>query len=484
MSSAKPKSLDRLKDAAKKFQKIHPDITHAQALELEARKNGYPNWKAARKALNEERAAKRPTPSLSQGLLFELAELSGSSPSDLKEREKELPLGEKLLVAKNQTYLASIGVEFAVFEPTKTGLQKSILDATLPVRTLFELENFHHFSFQAQGAKENGLSKSAHFVSTGHIADTKVSLYRPNSKNGDPRMWFSKLATFANAADQIAIVVLDDELYLFNFSRHDLEKERLAVPEGSIAKILSGYLKAKNKTAEKLLALLRSIAKNPIRAASEGDTAVGMAVEAALQIKPNSDRKPDFHGIELKAGRGSKTRSTLFAQVPEWALGTCKSSADILDRYGYLGADKKERRLYCTVSTSKANPQGLKFEYDESNDRLLEKDANRQVVAVWPGAVLRQRLAEKHAETFWIQATSESIDGVEHFHLKSVTHTRRPLESQFLPLIQSGTITMDHLIKRKSGAKSASEKGPLFKINKEDLIHLFPKPKNYSLVDE
>jgi hypothetical protein len=40
---------------------------------------------------------------------------------------------------------------------------------------------------------------------------------------------------------------------------------------------------------------------------------------------------------------------------------------------------------------------------------------------------------------------------------------------------------MDHLIKRKCGASSAAEKGPLFKINKRDLAFLFPEPKTYSL---
>lgn len=94
------------------------------------------------------------------------------------------------------------------------------------------------------------------------------------------------------------------------------------------------------------------------------------------------------------------------------------------------------------------------------------------------------QLVEKHAETFWIQADSVIEDGVECFNLISVTHTKRPLVSQLLPMIQSGMITMDHLIKRKGGVKpTVSEKGPLFKINKKDLSFLFPEPKTYSLTD-
>ncbi|MEI8623485.1 MvaI/BcnI family restriction endonuclease [Pseudoalteromonas sp. B137] len=95
---------------------------------------------------------------------------------------------------------------------------------------------------------------------------------------------------------------------------------------------------------------------------------------------------------------------------------------------------------------------------------------------------MRGRLKEKHAETFWVGAESVVVDGVEHFHLKSVTHTKAPLLSQLMPLLQSGVITMDHLIKRSGKTNKVSEKGPLFKINKRDLDLLFPEPKTYSLV--
>jgi len=167
----------------------------------------------------------------------------------------------------------------------------------------------------------------------------------------------------------------------------------------------------------------------------------------------------------------------LFAQVADWSISPLKSSAEILEKYGYVRGE--DFKLYCTLSTQKVNSQGLSFQYDETLDLLIEKDSGNNTVAVWPGNTLRSRLLEKHNETFWIQATSKIIDGVEYFDLHSVTHTRRPLVSQLLPLIQSGVITMDHLIKRKGN--SAAEKGPLFKINKRDLLFLFPEPKHYSL---
>lgn len=388
----------------------------------------------------------------------------------------ELREDVKNRVVKNKAYFASVGVEFSMFEPTITGLRKNILDATRPVRAHFESEGFHFFDQQGQG-KDHKVIKSANLVTSDTIVDAKVSLYRPKTKLGDSRMWFSKLPSFAEPADQIAIVVFEDELYLINFSRIILETLSIA---SKAAQFIARYLRTKNSIAEELLEKLKLIAKELIKASVKGDTAVGMAVEQALGIPPNSSKNPDYKGIELKSGRGNKNRSNLFAQVADWGISQCKSSADILDRYGYgRGEDFK---LYCTISTKKANSQGLQFYYDESSDQLIEKDRNGNNVAIWPGKLLRARLLEKHAETFWIQATSTKIGSEEYFKLISVTHTKRPLESQLLPLIQSGMITMDHLIKRKGGVKPiVSEKGPLFKINKRDLSFLFPKPVTYML---
>jgi hypothetical protein len=96
---------------------------------------------------------------------------------------------------------------------------------------------------------------------------------------------------------------------------------------------------------------------------------------------------------------------------------------------------------------------------------------------------LRNRLTEKHNETFWVAANSKNIGGHEHFQFTEVLHTRKPIASQFDILVEQGAITMDHLIKRTPRG-GASEKGPLFKIETRALEMLFPPPKIYQLVDE
>jgi hypothetical protein len=468
-----PRSLERLRKDAKEIAKRDGKALH-EAQEIIARANEFPNWKALIKALDVTRIVKRETPQVSMN--FAADEDVGLDPRAVAEveRKADIPVEAKVSVAQNAAYFGSLGIEFSIFEPTRTGLEKSILDATLPVRTHFEIEKFHSFEKQGQGG-EHKVLKDAFFVHPHDLVRTRASLYRPKTKKGDPRMWYSGLSGFASPADQIAIVVINDALYLFNFS-HALLAE--AAPLTQIKTVIGRYLAAKGSVAIELLLKLKAVAKNPIRSVSKGDTAVGMAVEAALGIPPNSEKKPDYRGIELKSGRGRKNRSTIFAQVGIWELSKLKSSAEILDGYGYpRGTDFK---LYCTVSTLKPNSRGLQLFVDETRDLVIERDMDGNDVVVWTGDLLRNRLAEKHAETFWIDATSVERDGVEFFNLHTVIHTKQPLLSQLMPLIKSGVITLDHLIKRDAKA-AVKEKGPLFKINKRDLSLLFPSPRGYTL---
>lgn len=470
------KTESRYRQQAKALKKSE-NISHAKALEKVAHLAGYSNWASLRSACQTLHESQIPLPLASETFLRDEDITSETDFFYIEKRVDDIPLDLKLRVIENQKYLISEGINYSMFEPTPTGLKKYILDATRPVREHFAAEEFHRYVNQSTG-KEFKVFKNAYFLSKDQKIKSKVSLYRPSTKKGDPRMWFSNLPSYASSGDQIAIVVFCDELYLFNLSVLELSAGSLG---GEIDSFVASYTKDKNSVAEELLELLRIIAREPIRASVVGDTAVGMAVEAALGIMPNSERLPDYKSsIEIKSGRGGKNRTTLFAQVPNWNISSCKSSAEILDMYGYQR--ETDFKLYCTISTQKVNSQGLSFYYDESSDLLIEKDINDNQVAVWSGTVLRKRLLEKHAETFWIEASSMLIDGVEHFKLVSVTHTQSPIVEQLLPLISAGVVTMDHLIKRKGGLKPrVSEKGPLFKIDKKDLGLLFPKPKTYML---
>lgn len=387
------------------------------------------------------------------------------------------------LAEMNQIFLVKIGIEHSIFTPTTTEFAKSIFDATQTVRNHFFVERFHDYSIQEQG---DFFKVVAYLLMPEVLIAVDMSLYRPIIENGDTKMFFANLHYIAEPNDQIAIIIFNKAPYLLNLSNIDIQHS--IQQKNIIGNFLDELISSRDFASNELLSLLRKISCDLIPATIHGDTAIGMAIEHALGIIPNSSKEPDYKGIEIKSSRtksraSQATRVNLFAQVSDWELSCLKSSSAILDTYGYQSEIDGCFKLYCTVSALKNNSQGLIFIVDEKNDTLQEKHFNGQVfsdVAVWLGSKLRDRLSEKHTETFWIEADSIFINDHEHFRLRTVKHTRKPLLTQFLPLMQQGIITMDHLIKRKNGR--VSEKGPLFKIAPQNLNKLFPEERNYNFI--
>ncbi|OBT04771.1 hypothetical protein A9267_17680 [Shewanella sp. UCD-FRSSP16_17] len=468
----------RLKQEATRLKKKN-GIKQSEALNLISNDYGFSSWLEVIDALDKKSALEQKTPDISQDFIDDEDVVLNEEEYEALEHERYVDISDdlKLSVDKNKRTLVKMGIEFSLFEPTITGLKKSILDATQSVRVHFELEQFHFYWEQGQGP-EHKVKKISYLLTDEQLIKSTSSFYRPNTKNGDPRMWFRGLPQFSEAGDQVAILIKGDEAYLINLSSVDLS-ESLVKENSCIKDFLSSFSERRNSIAEELLEKLRSLAKTTFPALRTGDTGIGFTLESRLGIEANSSKLPDYKGIELKSGRGVKTRTTMFAQVAEWDKSPCKKSAEILNKYGYDRGD--DFKLYCTISTQRENPQGLSFIYDQSKDELQEWHNKSELVAVWSGDLLRKRLKEKHSETFWIEAKSEFINGIEYYQLLKVTHTKSPVSSQLMPLIQSGVITMDHLIKRSGKSNKVSEKGPLFKINKRDLELLFPKPMTYKL---
>lgn len=378
--------------------------------------------------------------------------------------------------------LTENSVELTLIEPTKTGLGKSIMDATGPVRSYLKEKMVHNYDDQMQGQLYKVFINS-YLIEAGSLIPSTASLYRPVSKKGDPRIWFKSLPAYVNANDILGIIEFDNQLYVLNISRIDVEgllKSKIINP---LRDLVIQIKSVSNFVADELLGLLKKVAKmGPVPAMLKADTAVGRTLEKLLGIHINSSKKPDYKGIEIKSFRDERgNRKNLFAQVPDWSLSKFKSSAEILNNFGYpRGTDHK---LYCTVSTLVRNSQGLKLNMNTKNNQLLENSDKTGIgdFVVWALETLHKRLLEKHNETFWIAADSLQIDGQEYFQYKKIEHTKKPITSQFDILLEQGIITLDHLIKKNSSGKVV-EKGPLFKIKPNSINLLFPPSRIYSLV--
>ena len=385
--------------------------------------------------------------------------------------------------------LTNYSVELTLIEPTKTGLDKSIMDATIPVRAYLREQNIHDYNFQNDGTEYKVIIEDTFLITETSFIKSRTSLYRPRAKKkrGDPRIWFKKLPEYSNANNILALTYFNNKLYVINISTMEIDNLLSSSFINPLLELVQDIQKKNNSISNELLEKIKIIANNGLLPAiKKGDTAIGHALETALGIAQNSSKSPDYKGIELKSYRqksskSKESRKNLFAQVPNWKLSKFKSSREILDTFGYQRED--DFKLYCTSSTKGRNSQGLILRLDSDINQLVENSHQDEIgdFVVWLMSDLKTRLLEKHNETFWIGADTTILKGIEYFQYQKILHTKKPIPSMFELLVEQGEITLDHLIKRNAKGR-VSEKGPLFKISTSALSMLFPEQVEYNLV--
>ncbi len=415
------------------------------------------------------------------------AVLNLTNPKDLRLNMLELtdrPL-EPVIAA-----LAQLGVTAGYLVPTPTGLDKSILDAHAGLRDYLRLSKFHDYQQQEQGTTGKRIVKGF-FVNHSGLEPTQVSLYRPDSKNGDPRIWVYGLKERVLPGNLLGIFAFGAELYVANLS-----DPRILSPDGQLShhllSVVNNIVKASRLVADELLDKLRGIASQGwIPTMRAGPTGVGYTLESKLGIKANSSKAPDYKGIEIKAGRskpsGQTSRTTLFSKTPDWKRSTIRNGLGLLDTYGY----HKDGRLQLYGSLNdKPNPQGhyLDVPTDESVLNSMHVDlatGNAEKVLLWDMEQLRKSLAKKHKETFWVKALSrKSSSGVEEFQYTDVIHTQGPLLANVADMFRLGRIELDYLLHEefgKKGRRRARDHGYLFKMWQTNLSSLFPPAQTYPI---
>ena len=379
------------------------------------------------------------------------------------------------LLTKNQ-------VSLTLIEPTETGLKKSIMDATGSVRSFLKENQIHDYDLQGQGP-ENKVQINAIIYEDFKITNSTASLYRPQTKKGDPRIWFSGLTKIANPNDIIAIVYYDDSLHVFNLTRLDISSLINSSLSNPFKELISVINFEESEIATELLNKLKTIAKKGyVKSVVNSDTGIGRTIESLLGIKMNSSKSPDYKGIELKSFRDSRNnRKSLFGKTPDWELSKFKSRVEILDAFGYW--EKGVFRLYNTIRGTGRNAQGLILKIEDKKDWLVENSDRPEIgdFLVWKLETLRKELLKKHKETFWIRADSKIEDNNEYFHFTEVEHTKNPMIDKFEILVETGAITLDYPIKRMPDGK-VIDKGCNFKLKSNCLDLLFPPSEKYILI--
>lgn len=396
---------------------------------------------------------------------------------------------------RNMEYLVNKNVKFTQVQITATGLKKSILDATTPMRTYFKENNVHDYSLQNKGQDNKVIIKT--YILTEHKEiETQTSLYRPETKDGDPRLWIYRLKETTEADDIHAIIApTPTSLFVINLTKVDIVKCCESSLVNPIQDLISVFYHSSNLISNELLTILRSYENQWIDTDLRADTAIGRQVEALLGIDMNASKLPDYKGIELKSFRSQRPsiKKNLFCKVPDWELSQLKSGAEIVEKYGYMSGGIKSYRntLYCKAPNSQNLRLNMNYPDDLleiEEDKILGENQFKKVadVAVWRLQTLHECLLTKHHETFWIEVDTRIGDqGQEQFMFNKIEHTRNPIVSQFDILLEQSMITVDLLLGRpkvdlETGKPKKGGDAVSFKIKKSAAGLLFPDSVIYT----
>lgn len=158
-------------------------------------------------------------------------------------------------------FFAARGLEAGYLVPTETGLEKSIMDAHGQLAGYLRRAGLHDYSKQPQGGDAKVILKTW-FVKEDSLLETKSSLYRPEAKTGDPRIWIYDLSKYVGAGNLLALFGHERELYVVNASEPGL-LESATDPSSPFSRVLDLLAAARNKPlddkfSEWNLRLLRS----------------------------------------------------------------------------------------------------------------------------------------------------------------------------------------------------------------------------------
>lgn len=383
---------------------------------------------------------------------------------------------------------ANTGAPVAFLVPTATGYEKSIMDATAPVRELLLNYGVHDFDTQLQGPEHKKII-TTFFVGENSLTETTTSLYRPMTKKGDPRIWFSNLKKYCSPYNLLAIIAIDKQLYVLNLSNPAIANSVLN--RGYAFSLLEEAAYKDKSTSTELLHKLHLIHdRGFLRSITPGDPGVGDTLEHALDIQRNNSKAPDYHGIELKTTRLTRngvtrnmTRATLFTKVPTEGL----TYRGIVETYGKWqiprGQTEARLQLYDTCYCSRVNAYDLTLGVDMNADKLCllhASQAQKNFVSAWQMKELKATLLTKHPETFWVKAVSENRNGIEYFRYDRVLHTKNPNVSLLAPLLEADKITVDLAAHVKADGQWRDH-GILFKMHPNDLPLLLGEPVEYIL---
>lgn len=192
----------------------------------------------------------------------------------------------------------------------------------------------------------------------------------------------------------------------------------------------------------------------------------GLALERHLGIPPNSSKKPDFMGIELKT-KHDKSLQTLFSKVPTKYIG-CANKRELIEKFGYYDEIKERQALYTSIS-SKGDALGFSL---KCNNDYISVYKNGQEILRYDCDILEDALLSKHAQTAYISVSKRrDSDGTQLCRFDQMIYCRQPSMRRLLKLLKRGQIHLDPLLSIKNG--KIKDNGFLWKVQPDSIPELY-----------
>ncbi|UPT76684.1 MvaI/BcnI family restriction endonuclease [Sulfurovum sp. XGS-02] len=370
--------------------------------------------------------------------------------------------------------------EFVLIRMTPTMLNKSIIDASHPLRLLLKENLGIDYSTMEQGAK-NGLKEEVELLVNGEIQTRSISYYRPKTKKGDPRFWISRLHNEVKPFDMLLLTVWEGRLYALPLVG-DIEL---------FATVLKKIFYVDTKTLPSAVLEVQDMIKGLyrrgwIKTLRAGDTGVGYTFETENNIKENSSKEPDHKGVEIKCSRlGTSTLQTLFSRTPNYSDLPNKRK-DLVVNYGYWDSEKSRYALYMTIKVNEENSKGWKLEFDYEQERIYVVK-NGEKVVFYEYSALQDALAQKHKRTVFIKAQSQNRkkknDTNEEFLYESAFYCEDSSFINFIALMEEGKVSLDFAIHHSPETGKTRDHGFLWRISKEFIPLLFKRQVQLCIKD-
>jgi hypothetical protein len=101
--------------------------------------------------------------------------------------------------------------------PSEINLRKGNMDAHKELRDFLFAKKIHNYESQAKGSN-NKVLKPIALIGKEELVQSSISLYRPETKLGDPRFWIYGLSKYSSINNLILIFTLKGKLYALNAS--------------------------------------------------------------------------------------------------------------------------------------------------------------------------------------------------------------------------------------------------------------------------